>query len=61
MTLASEDADVGLVGVVGFADVVDIGFREGCGKSKWKFKMAFAMKGGVVLRGSRVPHTYFEK
>ena len=20
--------------------------REGCGKSKWKFKMAFAMKGG---------------
>ena len=31
--------------------------REVCGKSKWKFKMAFAMKGG----GSRVPHTYFEK
>ena len=20
--------------------------KEGCGKSKWKFKMAFAMKGG---------------
>ena len=35
--------------------------REGCGKSKWKFKMAFAMKGGGVSRGSRVPHTYFEK
>ena len=35
--------------------------REGCGKSKWKFKMAFAMKRGGVSRGSRVPHTYFEK
>ena len=35
--------------------------REGCGKSKWKFKMAFAMKGGGVSRGSRVPFTYFEK
>ena len=35
--------------------------REGCGKSKWKFKMAFAMKGVGVSRGSRVPHTYFEK
>ena len=23
--------------------------REGCGKSKWKFKMAFAMKGGEGL------------
>ena len=34
--------------------------REGCRKSKWKFKMAFAMKGGVS-RGSRVPYTYFEK
>ena len=21
--------------------------REGCGKSNWKFKMAFAMKGGA--------------
>ena len=31
--------------------------REGCGKSKWKFKMAFAMKGG----GSRLPLSYFEK
>ena len=31
--------------------------REVVKKSKWKFKMAFAMKGG----GSRVPHTYFEK
>ena len=36
--------------------------REGFKKSKWKFKMAFAMKGGGgVSRGSRVPHTYFEK
>ena len=34
--------------------------REVCGKSKWKFKMAFAMKGGGVSRGSRVPHIYFE-
>ena len=25
--------------------------REVCGKSKWKFKMAFAMKGGGVSRG----------
>ena len=31
--------------------------RDGVKKSKWKFKMAFPMKGG----GSRVPHTYFEK
>ena len=35
--------------------------REGFKKSKWKFKMAFAMKGGGVSRGSRVPFTYFEK
>ena len=35
--------------------------REGCGKSKWKFKMAFAMKGGGVSRGSRLPLSYFEK
>ena len=35
--------------------------RDGVKKSKWKFKMAFAMKGGGVSRGSRVPHTYFEK
>ena len=34
--------------------------REGCKKSKWKFKMAFAMKGGVS-RGSRVPLSNFEK
>ena len=34
--------------------------REVCKKSKWKFKMAFAMKGGGRDR-SRVPHTYFEK
>ena len=32
--------------------------REVFKKSKWKFKMAFAMKGGV---GSRVPHNYSEK
>ena len=38
-----------------------ISIREGCKKTKWKFKMAFAMKAGGVLRGSRVPHTYFEK
>ena len=25
--------------------------REVCGKSKWKFKMAFAMKGGGGLEG----------
>ena len=30
--------------------------REGIKKSKWKFKMVFAMKGG----GSQVPHTYSE-
>ena len=35
--------------------------REGCKKSKWKFKMAFAMKGGGVSRGSRLPLSYFEK
>ena len=35
--------------------------REVFKKSKWKFKMAFAMKRGGVSRGSRVPHTYFEK
>ena len=35
--------------------------REGCGKSKWKFKMAFAMKGGGISRGSRLPLSYFEK
>ena len=38
-----------------------LSLREGYKKSKWKFKMAFAMKGGGVSRGSRVPHTYFEK
>ena len=35
--------------------------REGCKKSKWKFKRAFAMKGGGVSRGSRLPLSYFEK
>ena len=44
-----------------FANMIGRPFREGCKKSKWKFKMAFAMKGGGVSRGSRVPHTYFEK
>ena len=39
----------------------DITLREVCGKSKWKFKMAFAMKGGGVSRGSRLPLSYFEK
>ena len=39
-----------------------VSLREGCGKSKWKFKMAFAMKGGGgVSRGSRLPLSYFEK
>ena len=32
--------------------------REVCRKSKWKFKMAFAMKGGGVSRGSRLPLSY---
>ena len=27
------------------------GIREGCRKSKWKFKMAFALKGGGGLEG----------
>ena len=38
-----------------------IKLREGFKKSKWKFKMAFAMKGGGVSRGSRLPLSYFEK
>ena len=42
-------------------DTTLVGVREGCGKSKWKFKMAFAMKGGGVSRGSRLPLSYFEK
>ena len=29
----------------------EILIREVCGKSKWKFKMAFAMKGGRGLEG----------
>ena len=29
----------------------DIILREGCKKSKWKFKMAFGMKGGGVETG----------
>ena len=33
----------------------DLFVREGCGKSKWKFKMAFAMKGGGS-RGGLVCH-----
>ena len=42
--------------------VISVVVREVCRKSKWKFKMAFAMKAGWgVSRGSRVPHTYFEK
>ena len=32
-----------------FKIITDI--REGCKKSKWKFKMAFAMKGGGSRRG----------
>ena len=44
-----------------FLYYVYIFYREGFKKSKWKFKMAFALKGGAVSRGSRVPHTYFEK
>ena len=30
--------------------------REGCKKSKWKFKMAFAMKGGGGSRGGLECH-----
>ena len=37
------------------------GLREGFKKSKWKFKMAFAMKGEGGRDRSWVPHTYFEK
>ena len=47
--------------LVFFLAFQDSSIREGFKKSKWKFKMAFAMKGGGVSRGSRVPHTYFEK
>ena len=45
---------------IGDVGIGEDGFviREGVKKSKWKFKMAFAMKG---VGGSRVPHTYFEK
>ena len=35
--------------------------REVCGKSKWKFLMAFAIRGRGVSRGSRLPLSYFEK
>ena len=36
--------------------------REVCGKSKWKFLMAFAIRGGAGFsRGSRLPLSYFEK
>ena len=43
--------------------ILDDGFqlRDGFKQSKWKFKMAFAMKGGGVSRGSRLPLSYFEK
>ena len=34
--------------------------REGFKKSKWKFLMPFAIRGGVS-RGSRLPLSYFEK
>ena len=34
------------------------GIGEGFQKQKWKFKMAYAMKGGG---GARVPLKYFEK
>ena len=30
--------------------------REGCKKSKWKFKMAFAMKGGEGVETGRKCH-----
>ena len=43
------------------ADIFKIHIREVFKKSKWKFKMAFAMKGGGGRDRSRVPHTYFEK
>ena len=34
------------VGDVKVSLIVDLELREGCRKSKWKFKMVFAMKGG---------------
>ena len=53
-------------GSLGSCDALYIGvqrvlIRDGVKKSKWKFKMAFAMKGGGVSRGSRLPLSYFEK
>ena len=38
---------------IGDVGIGEDGFviREGVKKSKWKFKMAFAMKGGGVLEG----------
>ena len=42
------------------SNIDTIHLREVFKKSKWKFKMAFAMKGGGRDR-SRVPHTYSEK
>ena len=40
--------------------VIEIGYalkiREVCGKSKWQFKMAFAMKGGRGSRGGLECH-----
>ena len=37
--------------IAGIACFCSFLIREGCGKSKWKFKMAFAMKGGGVETG----------
>ena len=50
-----------MIGMISCLDALRERIREGFKKSKWKFKMAFAMKGGGVWRGSQLPHTYFEK
>ena len=34
--------------------------REGCGKSKWKFKMAFAMKGGGLEGVSSATYLFWK-
>ena len=41
--------------------LIDDDSKEGYQIIKMEIKMVFARKGGGVSRGSRVPHTYFEK
>ena len=49
-------AKLGYTGLTGLRWLkLVIWLREGCKKSKWKFKMAFAMKGGGS-RGGLVCH-----